>query len=84
MIMKLREGILIMESPDPRNTYVNFYIDYPERREERDQNYRSGFNVIAICSDRLEEDLRGLYIYYKGFYKYDNGNHEEILGVDIV
>jgi len=74
MSLKLREGVLIMESPNPKNTYVNFYIDHPERREERDRYYRSGYNLLAICSDGLEEDLRGLYIY--------PGIESEILGID--
>jgi len=76
MNLKLYEGILIMESPDPKNTYVNFYIDYPERREDRDRYYRSGYNLLAICSDRLEEDLRGLYIY--------GSNGVDVLGVDMI
>lgn len=76
MNLKLHEGVLIMESPSPSNTYVNFYIDYPERRDERDKYYRSGFNVLAVCSDRLEEDLRGLYIY--------PGLAGDVIGVDIL
>jgi|WetSurMetagenome_2_1015567.scaffolds.fasta_scaffold234995_5 hypothetical protein len=75
MNLKLHEGTLIMESPSPLNTYISFYIDYPERRLENDR-HRSGFNVFAVCGDKLEEDLRGLYIY--------PGIEGNIIGVDMI
>lgn len=61
---------------DQYKRYVNLEITYPFTMAGSSREYRNGFNILAICSNSMDLDMQGLYIYA--------GNGVDVLGVDEV